>query len=144
MRTGERNTPGAMKHHEEPRIDKIVEVLQGKKGIDILLMDLREISDVADYFVLCTGTSEQHVKSLADEVAQSLKELGDAPWHTEGNDTRRWILVDFVDIVVHVFRQEARDFYSLERLWGDAQCTEFADTWEPETRPRSPFEFTES
>jgi ribosome-associated protein len=133
-----------MKHHEEPRIDKIVEVLQGKKGIDILLMDLRGISDAADYFVLCTGTSEQHVKTLADEVAQTLKEAGDGPWHIEGSDTRRWILVDFVDIVVHVFRQEARDFYALERLWGDAQCTEFTDTWEPDASPRSPFEFSQS
>ena len=135
-----------MKHHEDARIDQIIEVLLDKKGTDILLMDLRGLSDAADFFVLCTGTSEQHVKTLADEVAQSLKEAGDPPWHTEGGSTRRWILVDFVDIVVHVFRQEARDFYALERLWGDAQCTEFADEWTapPEVRSRTSFEFSQS
>jgi ribosome-associated protein len=134
-----------MKHHEESRINQIIEVLMDKKGLDILLMDLRGLSDAADYFVLCTGTSEQHVKTLADEVAQSLKEAGDAPWHVEGGSTRRWVLVDFVDIVVHVFRQEARDFYALERLWGDAKCTEFADQWEAPTepKPRTPFEFSQ-
>ncbi len=135
-----------MKHHEDPRIDQIVEVLQDKKGVDILLMDLRGLSDAADYFVLCTGTSEQHVRTLADEVAQSLKEAGDPPWHIEGMATRRWVLVDFVDIVVHVFRQEARDFYALERLWGDAKCTEFADAWAaaPVREQRTPFEFSQS
>lgn len=135
-----------MKHHEDPRIDQIVEVLQEKKGVDILLMDLRGLSDAADYFVLCTGTSEQHVRTLADEVAQALKEAGDPPWHIEGAATRRWVLVDFVDIVVHVFRQEARDFYALERLWGDAQCTEFADAWTapPAQEQRTPFEFSQS
>jgi len=135
-----------MKHHEDARINQIIEVLLDKKGAEILLMDLRGLSDAADFFVLCTGTSEQHVKTLADEVAQSLKEAGDPPWHVEGVSTRRWILVDFVDIVVHVFRQEARDFYALERLWGDAQCTEFADEWiaPPEVQSRTPFEFSQS
>jgi ribosome-associated protein len=134
-----------MKHHEDPRIDQIVDVLQKKKGLDILLMDLRGISDVADYFLLCTGTTEQHVKALADDVAQTRKESGDAPWHVEGYTAQRWILVDFVDIVVHVFRQEARDFYSLERLWGDAECSKFADTWtapEEQQQQRPPFEFS--
>ena len=70
-----------MRHHEDARIDQIIEVLLDKKGTDILLMDLRGLSDAADFFVLCTGTSEQHVKTLADEVAQSLKEAGDPPWH---------------------------------------------------------------
>ncbi len=134
-----------MKHHEDPRIDQIVEALQKKKGLDILLMDLRGISDVADYFVLCTGTSEQHVRALSDDVVQTRKESGDAPWHVEGYTTQRWILVDFVDIVVHVFRQEAREFYSLERLWGDAECSTFADTWATpdEEEQRSPFEFSQ-
>ena len=68
-----------MKHHEDARIDQIIEVLLDKKGTDILLMDLRGLSDAADFFVLCTGTSEQHVKTLADEVTQSLKEAGDPP-----------------------------------------------------------------
>ncbi len=135
-----------MRHHEDARIDQIIEVLLDKKGTGILLMDLRGLSDAADFFVLCTGTSEQHVKTLADEVTQSLKEAGDPPWHVEGGSTRRWILVDFVDIVVHVFRQEARDFYALERLSGAAQGPEFADEWTapPEVQSRPPCEFSQS
>jgi len=114
----------------ETRVQRIIEILQDKKALDILLMDLRSLTDAADFFILCSGTSAQHVKTLADELGDELRAAGDPPWHTEGYTTRRWILVDCVDIVVHIFRQEARQFYALERLWGDAKCTSFADTWE--------------
>ena len=114
----------------DARVQQIIEILQDKKGLDILLMDLRSLTDAADFFILCSGTSAQHVKSLADELNDQLRAAGDRPWHTEGYSTRRWILVDCIDIVVHIFRQEARQFYALERLWGDAKCTSFADTWE--------------
>jgi ribosome-associated protein len=134
-----------MKVHSDPRLGKIVEVLQDKKGLDILLMDLRPLTDTADYFILCTGTSEQHVKSLADEVAEKLAEKGEPPWHVEGYSTRRWVLLDFVDIVVHIFRQEARQFYALERLWGDAECTSFEDLWGEAMEPEaSPLQFSRS
>jgi ribosome-associated protein len=115
----------------DARVQQIVEALQDRKGFEILVMDLRSLTDAADYFVLCTGTSEQHVRSLADEVVERLGALGDRPWHVEGYATRRWVLVDCVDIVVHIFRREARQFYALERLWGDAKCTSFEDTWGP-------------
>ncbi|MEW6751046.1 MAG: ribosome silencing factor [Candidatus Latescibacterota bacterium] len=122
----------------DTRVRHIVEVLQDRKALDILLMDLRSLTDAADYFVLCTGTSDQHVRSLADSLVESLTAVGDAPWHVEGYATRRWVLIDCVDIVVHVFRQEARQFYALERLWGDAALTSFEDTWQTDQQEGVP------
>jgi ribosome-associated protein len=115
---------------EDERIGQIVESLQSKKGLDILLMDLRSSTDATDFFILCTATSSLQVKTLADEVADKLKEEGQRPWHIEGYKTRRWVLIDYVDIVVHIFQREAREFYALERLWGDAECTSFEDDLE--------------
>ena len=127
---------------QEPRIARIVEVLQNKKALAITLLDLRDITDTCDYFLLCTGTSEQHIRSLADEVRDQLAEIGEKPWHIEGADTRRWVLIDYVDFVVHIFREEARDFYALERLWGDAERTDFPDEGAPEEAAEKPFEFS--
>ncbi len=122
-----------MSLHEDEKIKRTVEILQDKKGLDITLLDLRKLTDTSDYFLLSTGTSEQHVRSLAGEVRDKLAEIGEKPWHVEGADSGRWILLDYVHFVVHIFRQEARDFYALERLWGDAERTEFEDRWESET-----------
>lgn len=114
----------------DERVQKVVDILQEKKALDILLMDVRSLTDTSDFFILCSGTSDQHVKSLTDDVREGLKKVGEPPWHIEGNDTRRWVLIDCVDIVIHIFRQEAREFYALERLWGDAEITSFEDAWE--------------
>tara|TARA_B100000809_G_C14875421_1_gene437138 strand:- start:134 stop:529 length:396 start_codon:yes stop_codon:yes gene_type:complete len=130
-----------MSLHENEKIKRIVEILQDKKGLDITLLDLRKLTDTSDYFLLSTGTSEQHVRSLASELREKLAEIGEKPWHVEGADSGRWILLDYVHFVVHIFRQEARDFYSLERLWGDAERTEFKDRWETEEEPS--FEFSQ-
>lgn len=119
----------------DPRLKRIVEVLQDKQASDILLMDLRPLSDAADFFVLCSGNSDQHLKTLAEEVRQRLKEAGHSVWHLEGMDTRRWILLDYVDIVVHLFRRDAREFYALERLWGDADTQAIEDTWDVPAQP---------
>ena len=127
---------------QQPHIARVVEILQDKKALAITLLDLRDITDTCDYFLLCTGTSEQHIRSLADEVRDQLAELGEKPWHIEGADTRRWVLIDYVDFVVHIFREEARDFYALERLWGDAERTDFADGDAPEETAETPFEFS--
>ena len=111
-------------------------------GADILILDLRGLNDVSDFFVLCSGTSDLHVKSLSDAVVVALKEIGEPPWHVEGTAQRKWILIDLVDIVVHVFRVETREYYSLERLWGDAPSTSIAtpeapsqdtSSWTPQT-----------
>ena len=127
---------------QQSHIARVVEILQDKKALAITLLDLRDITDTCDYFLLCTGTSEQHIRSLADEVRDQLAELGEKPWHIEGADTRRWVLIDYVDFVVHIFRAEARDFYALERLWGDAERTDFADGDAPEEAAETPFEFS--
>lgn len=108
----------------------IVETLRDKKGLDLVVIDLRQVSDAADYFVLCTGTSEPHVRSLAGDLVDRLRAEGHRPWHVEGLASLRWVLVDLVDIVVHIFRSEAREYYALERLWGDAAMAVYDDDWE--------------
>ncbi len=122
------NTP-AVAAEVETRVRRIAELLQDKKGIDIVLLDLRAVTDTADFFVLCSGTSDLHVKALAEEVCDQLRTTGQGPWHVEGYESRRWVLLDFVDIVVHIFRQEVREFYALERLWGDAVRTSMGSGW---------------
>ena len=128
--------------NQEPRLARAIETLQDKKARAITLLDLRAVTDTCDYFLLCTGTSEQHIRSLADEVRDQLAEMGEKPWHVEGLDARRWVLLDYVHYVVHIFREEARDFYALERLWGDAERTDFADGDAPEEAAETPFEFS--
>lgn len=114
---------------QEERLATIVAALQDKKASDVVAMDLRPLTDTADWFVICTATSDQHVRALADEVSRRLRETGDRPWHVEGYEARRWVLIDCVDIVVHLFRRETREFYALERLWGDAARIHHASSW---------------
>lgn len=114
----------------ETRARRIAGLLEDKKGIDIVLLDLRQVTDTTDFFVLCSGTSDLHVKALAEEVCDQMRLSGQGPWHVEGYESRRWVLVDFVDIVVHIFRQEIREFYALERLWGDAVRISVGAGWQ--------------
>jgi ribosome-associated protein len=92
-----------------------------KKGKEVKILDIRSISTVADYFVICTGTSTTHTRAIADNIEEKLSLLGLKLHHMEGYENGRWILLDFVDVVVHIFHGEERDFYNLERLWGDAR-----------------------
>lgn len=94
-----------------------------RKAEDILLLDLGKVSAAADYFVVASGASDVQVKAIADAIVDGLEKEGVMVWHVEGYSNRRWILIDLVDVVVHVFHHEARDFYGLERLWGDAPRT---------------------
>ena len=103
------------------------EILQSKKAEDLVMMDLREISDFSDYFLICTVNSGPHSRALADAVQEGMKAAGHPPWHIEGYQTQNWILYDFVDLVVHIFQAEARSFYGLERLWGDAPTRTFEE-----------------
>jgi ribosome-associated protein len=103
----------------EKTLDRFVEFLQGKKAKDINVIDIRGISVLADFFIICSGTSTTHIKAIADEVGQKATEMGSIQLHLEGYATARWILMDYGDIVVHVFHEEDRSFYNLERLWSD-------------------------
>lgn len=100
---------------------RAVDAVIDKKAKDVVVMDMRDVSGVADFFVLCTGESDRQIKAVAETVRETIREAyGELPWHTEGLDHLQWVLLDFVDVVVHVFDEEKRAFYDLERLWGDA------------------------
>lgn len=110
---------------ENNRIAEVaVKALNAKKGTDIELLDVSELTNIADWFVLASGTSNIHVKSLVDEVEALIKEeCGVAPKRVEGYPTAQWILMDYGDVLVHVFHPEAREFYSLERLYSEGAIT---------------------
>ena len=91
------------------------------KATDVVLLDLKGVSDVADFFVIASGTSDTHVRSTADKVVEELDKAGSRVHHAEGQTQGRWVLLDFVDVVVHVFHPALRQFYQLERLWSDAE-----------------------
>lgn len=104
---------------------KVVSLVLGKKAADVMLFDLRKITDMADFFVICTGDSDRHVKAITDAVVDGCKEQKIRVYHVEGYDSLTWVLIDLVDIVVHVFQPEVRSYYQLERLWGDAVIERF-------------------
>jgi len=87
---------------------------------DVVVLDLRGISPVTDYFVIATGTSDRQMRSVADDIAEHGKAIGQRVWHVAGMDSARWILLDFVDVVVHLFDGEYRGYYDLELIWGEA------------------------
>lgn len=91
-----------------------------KRAEDVVILDLRSLQGVCDYFVIATGHSEVQVRAIADAVDEGMAALGHKAWHTEGYEARRWILLDYVDVVVHVFHAKAREYYLLDKLWGDA------------------------
>lgn len=103
-----------------------VQALDGKKGMDIRVLYTREQTTLADYFVLCTGASSTQVKALADAVEEAMSRAGEEPHHVEGHRGGEWTLLDYSAVVVHVFTEQARQFYALERLWSDAQPVELA------------------
>jgi len=104
-----------------------VQGIQEKKGNDIVRLDLREVnSSVSDYFVICNADSSTQVKAIADSVEDEIYKLTKThPWRKEGLDNAEWIILDYLDIVVHIFRTEKRDFYGIEDLWGDAEATTY-------------------
>jgi ribosome-associated protein len=91
-----------------------------KKASDCLILDLTERSEMCDYFVIASGDSEPQVSAIAERVEAGLAAMGEKPWHVEGRGGKRWVLLDYVDIVVHVFHKDTREVFLLERLWGDA------------------------
>ena len=108
------------------------QALDMKKGMDIKLLKIDKISSLADYFLICTGTSNTHVRTLCDYAEYTLEQLGEPMLGREGHRGNSWELLDFGSIVVHVFADEARKFYDLERLWADAEQVDLADIVIPE------------
>lgn len=100
--------------------NEIVKILDNKKAVDIKALETGNITSVADYFVICTANSTTHIKTLSDEIQKAMEEKGENALHVEGYRAGGWVLVDYGCVVVHLFLKEIRDFYSLERLWGDA------------------------
>ena len=94
--------------------------LSERKAVDGLVLDLRHLSDATDFFLICSGTSDTHVRAIAEHVIETLQAAGTRPYQVEGLSQGRWVLVDYVDFVVHVFHPALRTFYQLEGLWGDA------------------------
>ena len=107
----------------------IVKGIQEKKGTNIVILNLKDIGNaVADFFVICTGTSETQIDAISDSVEKEVfQETEENPWHREGFQNKEWILLDYVDVVVHIFKNDVRAYYGLEELWGDAVVTRIED-----------------
>ncbi len=108
-------------------VSSIVEGIQEVKGKDIVHLDLRDVQNtVCDHFIICHGDSATQVEAISGSVQKFARDLaGEKPWHTEGEKNSEWILMDFVDVVVHIFHRDKRSFYALEDLWGDAARTSY-------------------
>ena len=107
---------------------EIAKVLDMKKGRDIKIIHVEEKTVIAEYFVLCTGNSSTQVKALIGEVEYKLEERGVSPYNVEGRDNNSWIIMDYSHVIVHVFSREAREFYNLDKLYGDMESVEFERT----------------
>ena len=118
------------KQSADQLITQIVKSIEDSKGLDIKLLDLREIENsVCDYFIISSGTSNTHVNAIAGAIQKDVgKQLQEKPWNTEGEQMASWILLDYVNVVVHVFQKPVREHYDLESLWGDAKITTFSTT----------------
>lgn len=110
----------ASKNDIEHRVRQAVEAAEGRQAADLRVLGLGEISDFTDYFVVCSGASERQVQAIADAVEETLREAGVRALHVEGRRGGSWVLLDYGAFVVHVFQDETRRFYALERLWSDA------------------------
>ncbi len=106
---------------------EVTKALDAKKGQNIKLLKIDRVSSLADYFLICTGTSNTHVKTLCDYAEYTLEQLGEQMFSREGHRGNSWELLDYGSIVVHVFTEEARKFYDLERLWADAELVDIRD-----------------
>ena len=112
-----------MRRESDVLAKAIIKVIKQHKGKEVVSLDLREIKTaICDFFIICHGTSSTHLSSIVDNVRKDVSKLmKEKPWHTEGESNKEWILMDYCDVVVHIFNQEKRDFYKLENLWADAQ-----------------------
>lgn len=112
-------------------ISTVIAGIEDIKGKEITILDLRELENtVCDYFIICEGTSNTQVNALVNSIQKKVsKELKDNPWHVEGSDNAEWVLIDYVNVVVHVFQKHIRAYYDIESLWGDAKITQINTTY---------------
>ena len=114
---------------ENTNVDQLITTIltgiEDVKGKEIVILDLREIDNtVCDYFIVCEGTSNTQVNAIVNSIQKKVsKDIKDNPWHIEGNDNAEWVLMDYVNVVVHVFQKHVREYYDIESLWGDAKIT---------------------
>ena len=121
MSSGDRNRVTRPRQEGPPEaLQQVIDVLADRKAVDPIVLDLRGLTAATDFFIIVSGTSDAHVRGMADHLVASLSPQGVRPHHVEGLPQGRWVLLDYVDFVVHVFHPELRSFYQLERLWGDA------------------------
>lgn len=107
--------------------EKISDLIFSKKGYDVIMLNLNNLTTMTDYFLICSADSDTQVKAISDEIEKSLRDDGIKCWHKEGYKALNWVLLDYVDVVVHIFKKDSREFYNLEKLWGDAEITQMQD-----------------
>ncbi len=115
----------------EPAKDIALQIskhIASKKGVDIKILDVRKLTTLTDFFIVCTSESNPQTMAIVDTVVNEMKKIDVRPWHVEGMEHQQWILIDYVNIVVHIFKDNMRDFYGIERLWADADITTIDDT----------------
>lgn len=113
--------------HPKTLARRLAQLTLEKKASNVKIFDLRPLTNVTDFFVVCSAESDVQVKAISNHVIESMTMKSMKPWHVEGLEQRQWVLLDFVDVVVHIFLPEVREFYGLERLWGDAEIEEIVD-----------------
>ena len=112
----------------EKLIEAISTGLLDKKAEEITILDIHELTTLADKFVICHAATDVQIKAIADSVVkQTAEQLGEKPWKEEGRDTRRWVILDYVNVVVHIFKKELREYYALEKMWNDAEIIKVKD-----------------
>src|SRR5918993_1277380 len=129
-RTEKRRTAATTRKRLTGDVAKAVRAAVDKKAQDVVVLDLRNTPAFTDFFILCSGLNQRQVKAIADAVEETLRAAKVRPAHVEGYDRAEWILMDFFTFIVHVFTPQTRAFYSLERLWGDAERIEVSDEHE--------------
>jgi ribosome-associated protein len=117
--------------HPKTLACRCAELALTKKAKDVVVLDIRKLTDMSDFFVVCHGDNDTQVRAIADAILDGTTELGMKPYRTEGWQGLQWVILDFVEVVVHVFYRETREFYKIERLWADAKVEKVVDEPEP-------------
>ena len=115
--------------NSEKLSEAIVLGMQEKKGFDIVVLDLRKVKNaVADFFVICSGNSDKQLDAISESIDEFVfKKVKENPWHSEGKSNKEWMLLDYTNVVAHIFKKDRRSFYALEKLWGDADIIEIEE-----------------